>query len=195
MSTDPQTLAVYAARAGEYARLFAEGPPSEHLAAFIAALPPGARVLDLGCGPGADSAQMAAAGHRPDPVDASPEMLALARDRGLPAREAHFDAPLTETYDAVWASFSLLHARRAELPSLLASIHAALVPGGLFHIGLKEGQGEERDALGRFYTYYTRPELTGLLEQAGFTVIKVIEQVATGLAGTPALSLLVTARA
>ncbi|MCA2013026.1 class I SAM-dependent methyltransferase [Cereibacter sphaeroides] len=195
MSEDPQTLAVYAARAGDYARLFAEGPPSAPLLAFIAALPPSARVLDLGCGPGGDSAHMAAAGHRPDPVDAAPQMVALARARGLPAREGSFDTPLTEVYDAAWASFSLLHATRAELPRHLAAIHAALKPGGLFHIGLKEGQGEERDALGRFYTYYTRPELTGLLEQAGFTVTEVTEQVDTGLAGTPALGLLVTARA
>tara|TARA_R110002110_G_scaffold98779_17_gene252664 strand:- start:45 stop:245 length:201 start_codon:yes stop_codon:yes gene_type:complete len=35
---------------------------------------------------------------------------------------------------------------------------------------LKAGQGEKRDKLGRRYTYYTGPELTGLLEFAGLRV-------------------------
>ncbi|MCB1391592.1 MAG: class I SAM-dependent methyltransferase, partial [Rhodobacteraceae bacterium] len=113
MNADPQTMAVYAARAEEYARM-AEGQQGRTLARFLALLPPGARILDLGCGPGIDSAAMKAAGHRPDPVDAAPEMVALAGARGLPARRATFDDPLTGPYDAVWASFSLLHAPRAD---------------------------------------------------------------------------------
>lgn len=194
MTTDPDTLAVYAARAADYAAM-AEGLDDQPLAAFLALLPPGARILDLGCGPGVQAAQMAAAGHHPDPVDAAPEMVALAKARGLPARRADFDAPLPGPYDAAWASFSLLHAPRADLPRHLAAIHAALKPGAPLHLGMKLGHGEGRDALGRFYTYYTREDLLDLLTAAGFTVTRADERIETGLSGQPAPGLLVTAHA
>ena len=59
----------------------------------------------------------------------------------------------------------------------------ALKPGGRFHIAVKTGTGEERDNLGRFYTYYTEQELTGLLEDAGLTVIDRREGCDRGLSG------------
>lgn len=194
MSTDPETLAVYAARAEEYARM-AEGLPRDALRRFLADLPAGARVLDFGCGPGVDAALMAEAGHRPDPVDASPEMVARARTRGLPARRASFDDPLPEVYDAAWASFSLLHAPRDAFPVHLAALHRAMKPGGLLHLGMKLGHGEGRDGFGRYYTYYTKDDLLDLIAAAGFTVTEAEERIDIGLAGTPSPALLVFARA
>ena len=77
-------------------------------------LPAGANVLDWGCGPAASSFHLKAAGFNPDPVDASPEMVAIANDRfGLSARVGTFDDPVPEgRYQGVWANFSLLHAPR-----------------------------------------------------------------------------------
>lgn len=183
---DARTLAVYEARAADYAALTWSVRPGRDLIAFMAALPTGAAVLDLGCGPGAASAHMAAAGMRPDPVDAAPAMVALAREKfGLPARQAAFaDLDAVAAYDGVWASFSLLHAPRADLPGHLAAIARALRPGGLFHIGMKTGAGEGRDTLDRFYTYVGVRELHGLLAAAGFTVLTTREGVETGLSGS-----------
>ena len=62
MSTDKDTLAAYAAKIDDYVRMTDEAPDDPQLAAFIGALPSGAHVLDLGCGPGWAAAQMAAAG-------------------------------------------------------------------------------------------------------------------------------------
>ena len=56
MSADRETLAVYAERAEDYANLVQSEGAGKDLKAFIAALPPGAHVLDLGCGPGFASA-------------------------------------------------------------------------------------------------------------------------------------------
>jgi len=197
MSADARTLAVYATRAGDYADRFAQQAPDRFLAAFIAALPQGSDVLDLGCGPGTASAFLRAAGHRPDPVDASPEMVALANDRhAIGARLATFDdIDTVAAYDGVWANFSLLHAARADLPRLLGALHRALKPGGLFHIGMKTGTGEARDALDRFYTFVTRDELTAFLHDAGFTVIAAHEGMERGLAGTKDPFIVVHARA
>ena len=43
------------------------------------------------------------------------------------------------------ASYSLLHAPRAEMPRHLAAIARALRPDGVLSLTLKEGQGEARD--------------------------------------------------
>lgn len=186
MSVDPETLAAYQARADAYAARFASSTPDTTLARFIESLPRGARVLDLGCGPGDASAQMHKAGLVVDPVDATPAMIALARDRyGLPARLGSFDdLTATAAYHGVWANFSLLHAPRAALPGHLAAIRRALAPGGLFHIGMKLGTGAARDALGRAYTYVTRDELAALLHAAGFRILQENTFTEVGLAGT-----------
>ena len=58
--TDDETQRVYAEKALDYEKLQPDAPfPS--LRAFIARLPEGAEVLDLGCGPGHDSQHMARA--------------------------------------------------------------------------------------------------------------------------------------
>ena len=197
MSTDARTIAVYDRRAGDYADRFASARPDPRLQAFIDALPPGARVLDLGCGPGNASAFLRAAGMIPDPVDAAPAMVALANARhGLGARLASFDdIDAAEAYEGVWANFSLLHAPRADLPRHLRALHWALVAGGIFHIGMKTGQGEARDRMGRFYSFVTRDELADLLSEAGFTALAVDEGEEVGLAGTLDPYVVVRARA
>jgi SAM-dependent methyltransferase len=197
VSADPRTIAVYDAKAKDYADRFATAKPDRALAAFIAALPAGARVLDLGCGPGTASAFLRAAGHLPDPMDASPETVALANARhAIGARIADFDA-VTEVaaYDGVWANFSLLHAPRSAMPRYLAALHRALKPGGLLHLGMKTGSGEARDGLDRMYTYYDVDELQALLRAAGFTPTALVEGTERGLAGTDDPFALLTAHA
>ncbi|MFZ1727111.1 MAG: class I SAM-dependent methyltransferase [Albidovulum sp.] len=186
MSVDPKTIAVYDAKAGDYADHFASAQPDRHLQDFIAALPQGAHVLDLGCGPANAAAFMRAAGMKPDPVDASPGMVALANQRhAIGARLATFDdIDGGAVYDGIWANFSLLHAARGDLPRHLSAIHRALKPGGIFHIGMKTGSGAARDGIDRLYTYVTRPELLGLLAGAGFAVMDITEGSEVGLAGT-----------
>ncbi|MCK7616073.1 class I SAM-dependent DNA methyltransferase [Roseibium sediminicola] len=193
---DRETIRIYDEKAGDYAARFGSGRPSESLQTFMALLPEGAQVLDWGCGPAAASAHMRDAGFQPDPVDASPEMVAIAHAQfGLQARCATFDAPLPQArYHGAWVNFSLLHARRVDLPGHLAQLHAALLSGGILHLGMKRGSGEHRDRFGRFYTYYETDELTGLLEAAGFIVSGAHEGEEAGLAGTVDPFVLILAR-
>jgi len=184
--TDERTIAVYDARAADYARMVLSAKPDKDLVSFMNALPQGARVLDLGCGPGTASAHMRAAGFDPDPVDASAAMVALARDSfALPARQGRFDdLDAIEAYDGIWANFSLLHAARKDLPRHLAAITTALRPDGLFHIGMKTGSGTTRDSIDRLYTFVTVDELRDLLTEAGLNVTAWREGSGPGLAGT-----------
>ncbi|WGW04953.1 class I SAM-dependent methyltransferase [Tropicibacter oceani] len=171
--TDPVTIEVYNRRAEEYAQVTASDGPDATLAAFIEGLPKGARVLDLGCGPGAAAAHMARAGLSVEAWDASASMVALAAAQpGVDARQASFDdlaKAEADSFDAIWANFSLLHAPRAAMPRHLAQIARILRPGGRFHIAVKEGQGSKRDRLGRLYAFYTQEDLTGLLKDAGLS--------------------------
>lgn len=185
--SDDATIRVYDQRAGEYAGLTDDYNSTDpHLLGFISAVAKGGRVLDLGCGPGTAAAAMAKAGLKVEAVDASAEMVALAGQHpGVTARQVTFD-DITEVaaYDGIWANFSLLHAPRADFPRHLASLHRAVKPGGVFYIGMKLGQGEGRDRLGRHYTYYGEEELETLLCEAGFTVAGHRLGSGSGLDGT-----------
>ena len=196
--TDRVTLDVYDLRAGEYAKVTASEGPDETLRVFMAGLPAGGRVLDLGCGPGASARWMAEAGLQVEAWDASEGMVRLAQAQsGVVARLASFDDLAGEAngrFDAVWANFSLLHAPRDAMPGHLAALCRALKPGGLLHVGLKEGEGSRRDTLGRFYTYWTVPELTALLEDLGMTVFDLRQGADKGLDGAVAPWFTLTAR-
>ncbi len=185
--TDAETLRTYASKADAYAGLTGPGVAKDPVfASFLADVPPGGHILDLGCGPGHYAAVMAAKGFTVVATDAVPEMVRMAgqADR-VTARLATFDEiDGTDVYDAIWANFSLLHASRNALPRHLAALHRALKPGGIFHIALKTGTGEKRDAIGRLYTYYTEDNLTDLLKHAGFTITDRTAGRDIGLDGT-----------
>lgn len=195
--SDPETIRIYDRRAADYAGMTDQYNTADpRLVAFIAACPPGGRVLDLGCGPGAAAARMAEAGLVVEAVDASAAMVAMAgRHPGVTARQATFDEIAGEaTFDGIWANFSLLHTPRADFPRHLAALHRALKPGGVFLIGLKLGKGAARDSIGRHYTYYSEDELMDHLRTAGFTPTDVKHGSGEGLDGTIAPWISVLAR-
>ncbi|WP_108813496.1 class I SAM-dependent DNA methyltransferase [Loktanella sp. Alg231-35] len=183
---DAKTIATYDAKAGEYADLVASDQPDSTLQSFIELMPAGAHVLDLGCGPGTASMHMQNAGLRPDPVDASSGMIAIAKEKfHLDARLATFDDISGEgVYDGIWANFSLLHAAPEDLPRYFQTLATAAKPNGIFHVGMKTGDGIARDAINRLYTYVTVDALKTLFTDAGFDVIYVKEGREAGLAGT-----------
>ena len=176
MSGDRRTLEFYDARAADYAAMTIEPELLAALDRFAATLPAAGAALDLGCGPGWASAVLAERGFAVDPTDGAPGMVAEARRlTGLEARVMRFDElAAVAAYDGVWASFSLLHAPRAEIPALLARVRRALKPGGALFVGVKAAADgpsvERRDRLGRFYTDYAGEELDALLRDAGFAL-------------------------
>ncbi|MBT5929178.1 MAG: class I SAM-dependent methyltransferase [Rhodobacteraceae bacterium] len=187
--TDKETLRVYDAKAADYAKLIgSDTKENPYLERFIARLPTGGRVLDLGCGPGLAATRMANAGLQVDAMDGSAEMVAMAAQHdGVTAWQATFDQITgTDIYDGIWANFCLLHASKEAMPHHLAAMVTALKPGGAFHIGMKLGSGSQRDAIGRLYSYYSEPELITLLGAAGLTAGETDHGRTVGLDGTEA---------
>lgn len=90
---------------------------------------PGERVLDLGCGDGALTLKLAAAGCEVVAVDASPEQIDAARALGLDARVADGHAlPFEGEFDAVFSNAALHWMKRPD--EVIAGMWRALRPGG-----------------------------------------------------------------
>jgi SAM-dependent methyltransferase len=164
---DDATLQFYRDNAQSYADWVKA--PSARLVRFMDLLPAGGDVLELGCGPGNHSAEMLAAGFAVRPTDGSPEMAEVAARRlGRPVETMLFhELDAREAYDGVWASACLLHAPRDELAGILARIHRALKPAGVFYASFKAGDHDGRDSLGRYYNYASRDWLEAAYAKAG----------------------------
>ncbi|MEH2527897.1 MULTISPECIES: class I SAM-dependent methyltransferase [unclassified Bradyrhizobium] len=151
---DEATLQFYRGNAEAYARRTFTSRQAR-LIAFLAQLSPGASILELGCGAGGDTAEMLARGFEVRATDGSPEMADVAsKHLGRTVETLLFhDLDAVEAYDAVWANACLLHVPRTELADVLARIWRALKPAGVFYASYKEGDGDGRDTLDRYYNY------------------------------------------
>jgi SAM-dependent methyltransferase len=165
---DDATLQFYRRNAEAYAK---REITSRHarLTKFLALLPPGTAILELGCGAGGDSAEMLARGYDVTPTDGSPEMADVAARRlGHPVKTLLFhELDAIEAYDGVWANACLLHVPRDQLANVLALIHRALKQDGAFYASYKSGDGDGRDGLDRYYNYPTEDWLRAIYAQSG----------------------------
>jgi SAM-dependent methyltransferase len=150
---------------------------------------PGERVLDLGCGDGALTEAIAAAGASVVGIDAAPDMVRAARERGLDARVADglalpFDCA---GFDAVFSN-AALHWMSRHPAAVAAGVHRALRPGGRF-VGEFGGHGNVAaitvalvavlrrrgiDGAALIPWYFPTPEAyRAVLEGAGFAVERI----------------------
>jgi 8-oxo-dGTP pyrophosphatase MutT (NUDIX family) len=179
MQTDEtrQTTQAYNEIAPEFATKFWETDLSPQLDRFCTYLQPGARVVDVGCGPGRDLLSLEERGSWAVGLDRSAGMLREALTRGakqLVQADARALPFASGTWNGVWACASLLHLPKAELPAALAETRRALGHGHVC-LMLKRGEGESwRDddwGKRRFFSYYHPAEVELALERAGYHVL------------------------
>jgi ubiquinone/menaquinone biosynthesis C-methylase UbiE len=92
---------------------------------------PGRKALDLGCGTGADAMRMMERGLRVRAIDASPDMVRIARDRGVDAEILPIErcGRLDESFDAVLSNFGALNCVE-DIESLREPLARLVRPGG-----------------------------------------------------------------
>lgn len=92
----------------------------------------GERILDLGCGDGALTEKLVAAGAKVVGVDSSPDMIAAAKRRGLDARVVDaYELNFHSDFDAVFSN-AAMHWMKRDPDSVLSGVFRALKPGGRF---------------------------------------------------------------
>ena len=145
-------------------------------------------ILDLGCGDGQLTQRLAATGARVVGGDASPEMVAAARERGVAADVGDAEAlPYARnTFDAVFSNAALHWVRDQD--AMMAEVRRVLKPGGRFvaemgghgniaairvalmAVLVRHGFGDREDGV----NYYPTPEgYERRLEQHGFQVQRI----------------------
>jgi len=150
---------------------------SELMDEFLEQLEEGATILDMGCGSGRDSLVMYDLGYDVTPLDASEEMCKLAEiHSGLEVLQMTYDEMVFEdVFDGIWASASLLHVPKDEMPEILGRIHDALCENGVFYMSVKKGDFEGFRGE-RYFCDYTRESLKAMVNRTGlFDILKVWE--------------------
>jgi SAM-dependent methyltransferase len=150
-------------------------------------LPPGARVLELGCGAGVPVTQALARRFAVTAVDISARQVALAQRNAPTATVLHADmAALSfppESFDGVIALYSIIHLPRAEHAPLLRSIATWLRPGGLLiaTMGVNDmAAGTEDDWLGApmFWSGFDSATNEALVRESGLRILSAREEAA-----------------
>ena len=163
--SDARIRAYYAARAAEYDRVYEKPERQADLRAiekWLSSKCVGANVLEIACGTGHWTQFIAPAARRVTALDASEEMLSLARAR-VADRNVEFevgdayDLARHADFDLVFAGFWFSHVPKARQREFVSGLNAALRPGArvvLLDNRYVEGSSTpiaERDDDGNFY--------------------------------------------
>lgn len=133
---------------------------------FLAELPEGTRILDVGCGSGRDTLAFKNKGYQVDAIDYSEELVKKAsRLTGIPIKlKSFYEINEHEVYDGVWACASLLHCERSRLPEVVRKLITALKPNGVLYMSFKHGS-TDREKDDRQFTDLNETQARDLLEQ------------------------------
>lgn len=181
MDKSKQAIAVYEKIAVDYSKKFTK--LTDYFGDFAKLLPPQASVLDLGCGPGLESAWLASKGHSVIGIDYSREMIRLAKKRTKNAtfrwgdmRKAGFPPG---KFDAIVMSYSLIHIPKLHVASLLRKVHSWLKKKGLVYVAIQAGRSQEvflsepfKPDEKIFLNILSQHELLNVLNQTRFALVK-----------------------
>lgn len=142
---------------------------------FLAELPEGAYILDVGCGSGRDILAFKNKGYQVDAIDYSEELVKKAsRLTGIPIKlKSFYEVDDYEAYDGIWACASLLHCERDRLIEVVGKLVNALKQNGVLYMSLKYGDSD-REKDGRQFTDLNGAQAEVLLNQ--FEKVKQLKQ-------------------
>ncbi len=183
-SSNPEVIWGWGTKAG-----LARGKRRFQLITDGANLKPGAKVLEIGCGSGLLTEALVLTGATIIAVDISNDLLAIARQRGLPKERVQFlekrfeDCDIDGPFDAVVGS-SVLH--HLDIVPAINKIYSLLKPGGVMSFAepnmlnpqimvqknihwIKEKMGDSPDE-----TAFFKWQIKGILKKAGFVQAEAV---------------------
>ncbi len=178
------TFNSYEASASRYALNTIDLHPKEEAQKFIARLPRGAKIIDIGCGPGRDAKVFSSFGFEVTGVDFSAKMIELARQNASCCSFHVMDieklAFASESFHGVWANCALLHVPKQNIPSVLDKMRIILKSKGVLYLSVKQshidesfGADDRYGGLEKYWSFYEPGELVELLSKAKFQVVDV----------------------
>jgi 2-polyprenyl-3-methyl-5-hydroxy-6-metoxy-1,4-benzoquinol methylase len=180
-SANRRTIDSYERIAREYADDTAPDPSGaagfsgEGLRRLVDAVPTGGTALELGSGPGWDADFVESQGVAVRRTDITAGFIDFQAERGKHVEKLDVTSDeLGGPYDAVMALAVLQHVDRAQIPALLRGVSAALRPGGVFLVAIREGVGEFWEVGHSGNPYFTvlwgESAFSALLQDAGLEV-------------------------
>ena len=182
MNAQNKTQETYRRIAVDYAQAQKErGQLLAQIEQFVSLLPSGGLVLDVGCGPGWDTAVLQSHHLTAIGLDLNHEMMRVGRtEHNIQQPFAQVDMrrlPFVGQIDGIWACASLLHLERNDMLPTLREFHRVLKPDGIAYLSVKLGHGEKWTStsynrpLSRFFTFWQPETLDPLLETAAFQIV------------------------
>jgi len=182
MNRPDTTIKYYTTHVKDLVRRYESADVKDLHTLLTDSFPPGARLLELGCGSGRDAAFMLENGFDVTASDGVQEMIdaAAACHPALAGRLCRICLPRDLTpalgpFDGIYAVATLMHLTRPDIQEFFARVRRMLVPDGrlFFSVPLQRDDvaDDEFDANGRRFTPLTRSGWTGLCRGAGFDIL------------------------
>ncbi len=170
-----ETIRWYDKNAEQYADKTKGIDASELYRPFLSYLKAGSLILDAGCGSGRDANHFARLGFSVIGIDASSEMVSIARrNTGLDIQQMRFEEmEFEKKFDGVWALASLLHVPKFQMKDVITRLGRSLIPNGVMSVSLKYGTGEAK-LDGRMFNFYDEETFRLLInDQCDFEIEKI----------------------
>jgi len=147
---------------------------------FLDCLPKGAKILDIGCGPGTFTGYVANKGYKIKGIDLSSKMINIAREKvpGIDFKVADMRklSYEGEVFDGLLAAYSLIHIPSKEMVATLKGFYRILQKGGVLLVIAQKGEPDKivdellKEGERIFVNFFTKSRLSKFLKKAGFEI-------------------------
>lgn len=142
---------------------------------FLKYLKSGDSILDAGCGSGRDSLYFINKGYKVTAFDNSLSMVNFAsKATGLIVEKNSFlSIDYENQFDAIWASASLLHVSRKDLPSAFKKLYSALKENGILYCSFKR-RSHDFKSENRFFTCFDEVSIKRFIDELSlFNIVDI----------------------
>ena len=175
-----KTVYAYNNAASAYEEKFSRNETYKKHALFFAEMfKPGDDILDIGCGPGLNSALFTVKGLNVTGVDSSASMIKLA-EKNCPEGEfintSAADFKTEKRYDGICMAFVIVHMRNSEVDGLFKRLPLMTKESGKVYISFMTGKNEgyETTSFSKdefYFNYFEAEKIKAQLENNGFKLI------------------------